>query len=153
MVRQETTKAASETTGFADAIEAYRAALEQYVAGDPEPVMEFFSQREDVTLANPLGPPQRGPAEVGNVARAAAAQLRDGSIRGFEEISRYSTSDLGYVVQIERAQARFPGGETMNPIALRVTMIFRREGDAWKVVHRHADPITTTRPLSSVRES
>jgi ketosteroid isomerase-like protein len=153
MVQQEITKAASEATGFADAIEGYRRALEQFVTGDPEPVLAFFSRREDVTLANPLGPPHRGPAEVGKTGREAAAQLRDGSIRGFEEISRYSTSDLGYVVQIERAQARFPGGETMNPIALRVTMIFRREEGAWKVVHRHADPITTARPLSSVRES
>lgn len=153
MDQLKTTKDTSQTQDFADAVDAYRRALEQYVTGDPEPVMAFVSQREDVTLANPLGPPHRGPAEVGKAGRGGAAQLRDGSIRGFEEISRYSTSDLGYVVQIERAQARFPGSETMNPIALRVTMIFRREGDVWKLVHRHADPITTPRPITSTIES
>jgi ketosteroid isomerase-like protein len=31
-----------------------------------------------------------------------------------------------------------------------VTSVFRREGDKWKLVHRHADPITTPRPASSV---
>jgi ketosteroid isomerase-like protein len=41
----------------------------------------------------------------------------------------------------------------MNPITLRVTMIFRREGDTWRVVHRHADPITTPRPITTVIES
>lgn len=152
MNQLKTTRDTSKSQGFADAVDGFRRALEHYVTGDPEPVMEFVSQREDVTLANPVSPPLRGPAEVGKAARGGAAQLRDGSIRGFEEIARYSTSDLGYVVQIERSQARFPGSETMNPIALRVTMIFRREGDFWKLVHRHADPITAPRPITSTIE-
>ena len=79
--------------------------------------------------------------------------LRDGSIMGIEEVSRYSTPDLGYVVQIERTQARLPGSEDMARIALRVTMILRREGAAWKVAHRHADPITTPRLISTAVES
>lgn len=138
---------------FDGAVEAFRKALSTYVTGDPKPVMELLSRREDVTLANPLGPPRRGPAEVDKAAADGAAQLREGSIRGFEEVSRYSTPDLGYVVQIERAQARLAGGDDVSPIALRVTMIFRREGDTWRVAHRHADPITTPRPITTTIES
>jgi ketosteroid isomerase-like protein len=141
-------------SGFDRAIEAYRQALDQYMKGDAEPALDLFSWAEDVTLANPLGPPTRGPENVRMAASQAAATLRDGSIRGFEEVARYSTPDLGYVVQLERAQARFEGSDTtMNPITLRVTMIFRREGDTWRVVHRHADPITTPRPITTVIES
>ncbi len=138
---------------FDAAIEGYRRALEPYVKGDPDPVTKFFSRREDVTLANPLGPPRRGPKEVDEAIAAGAAQLRDGSMRGFEEMVRYSTPDLGYVVQIERTQARLAGSEDFSPIALRVTMIFRREEGGWKVAHRHADPITSPRPITTTIES
>lgn len=148
-----TEQAATPPSGFDDAVEAYRQALHSFVKGDPKPCTEFFSQRDDVTLANPLGPPRIGPADVDAAIAEAAAMLRDGAIRGFEEVSRYSTPDLGYVVQIERTEARLPGSEDMAPIALRVTMIFRREGDTWKIAHRHADPITTPRPVSTAIET
>jgi ketosteroid isomerase-like protein len=139
-------------SGFDGAVEAYRRALEAYMTGDPRSVMALFSRSEDVTLANPLGPPRRGPVEVDKAAAEGASNLRDGSVREFEEVARYSTPDLGYVIQIERTQARLHGSENVAPIALRVTMIFRREGDTWKVAHRHADPITTARPISTVIE-
>jgi len=38
---------------FNDVIDEYRDALRLYVKGDPEPVIAFFSQRDDVTLAHP----------------------------------------------------------------------------------------------------
>ena len=138
---------------FDDAVEAYRQALRPYLKGDPGPVTEFFSRRDDVTLANPLGPPRRGPTEVDKAIAEGAANLTHGSVRRVEEVSRYSTPDLGYVVQLERTQAQLRGSEDMTPFALRVTMIFRREGDAWKVAHRHADPITTARPISTLIET
>ena len=137
---------------FDAAIERYREALHQYVQGDPSAVIACLSRREDVTLANPIGPPRVGPTEVDNATAHGASLLSEGSVRGFEEISRYSTPDLGYVLQIERVQARLPGGDDVVPFALRVTMIFRPEDGEWKVVHRHADPITTDRPISTVIE-
>ena len=61
------------------------------------------------------------------------------------------TPELAYVVQIERAKAKLGAREDITPFALRVTMIFRPEEDGtWKIVHRHADPITTAQPAESV---
>jgi hypothetical protein len=35
-------------------------------------------------------------------------------------------------------------------ITLRVTMIYRREDDGWKIVLRQADPIMTPQPIDSI---
>jgi ketosteroid isomerase-like protein len=137
---------------FDDAVEAYRQALDALVKGDPRSVKELFSRREDVTLANPFGPPRLGWADVEKAIEAAAADFENGSVR-FEEVSRYATSDLGYIVQLERIEVRLAGSEDRVPSSLRVTMILRREGDTWKVAHRHADPITTAQPISTILDT
>ncbi len=80
----------------------------------------------------------------------AASQLRDGETVGYEIIEKYVTAELSYVVEIERAKAKVGGGEEITPIALRVTMILRPEEGTWKIVHRHADPITTPQAAESV---
>ena len=110
---------------------------------------EHFSRRDDVTLANPLGPPRIGRAEVEKAVKVAAANFAGGSVR-FEDLSSYATDDLGDVVSLEFADVRLAGADEMVPSTLRVTMIFRREEGTWKVAHRHADPITTARPISTI---
>lgn len=137
-------------SGFDEAIEAFRTAQEAFVLGDPGPALALYSGRDDVTLANPLGPPARGPAEIAATASAAAAQVSGGIILGYEEIARYSTDDLGYVVQIERVQLHIDGGPEPVPAPLRATLIARREDDGWRVCHRHADPITAPRDVRSI---
>ena len=137
---------------FDSAVASYRQALDAFLKGNPGPVLEHFSQRDDVTLANPLGPARLGRADVEKAIGQAAANFEDGHMR-FEEVSRYATADLGYVIWLERGEVQLVGTDRMAPSSLRVTMIFRREGDTWKVAHRHADPITTDRPASIVLET
>lgn len=102
-----------------------------------------------MTLANPLGPPRRGRADVEKAIRAAAAHFQGGSVR-FEEVSRVVTPELAFVVQLEHYEATLVGRDEVVTMPLRVTMVFRPEGDGWKVVHRHADSITTEQPITSV---
>jgi ketosteroid isomerase-like protein len=80
----------------------------------------------------------------------AASQFRDGEVSSIEEVAKYVTPKLAYLVEMERYEAKLGGREDVAPVALRVTSIFRPEEGAWKVVHRHADPITTARPAESV---
>ena len=130
-----------------EVIEQYDLALDEFMRGNPEPVKEIFSHREDVTFANPFFPVGHGWGQVAERLECAASNFRDGEA-SFEIVEKYVTPELAYLVRIERAKVG--RSEELAPIALRVTSIFRPEEGTWKVVHRHADPITTARPAESV---
>lgn len=131
-------------------IERYQRGLGDFMKGNPEPVKELFSHREDVTLANPLGPPAHGWDEVAATIEHAASQFRDGRLVGVEIVEKRVTHELAYTLWLEHAEGKIGGREDVAPTTLRVTMIYRPEEGGWKVVHRHADPITTPRPAESV---
>ena len=80
----------------------------------------------------------------------AAAHYRGGGATGFERVAEYATPDLAYIVEIEHYTAKVGGSEDISRVALRVTTVLRPEESAWKIVHRHADPITTKQPADSV---
>jgi ketosteroid isomerase-like protein len=71
--------------------------------------------------------------------------MRGGRATNFDLIARYVAEDLAVVVEVEHAETQAGGADTPSPPALRVTSVFRLEDGAWKLVHRHADPITTPR--------
>jgi hypothetical protein len=106
-------------------IEQYQRATAEFVKGNPEPYKAVFSHREDVTLANPYGPPVRGWGGVAQTLELTAARLRDGELVGSEIISKYVTPALAYVVSLVRESAKVGGSEDISQIALRTTMILR----------------------------
>jgi ketosteroid isomerase-like protein len=135
---------------FDEVLERFKLAGNEFMKGDPKPVQELFSHQEDVSLANPFGPPVRGWQRVAERQERGASNYRDGEIYNFETVAKYVTPELAYVCWIERTNGKVGGREEITPCDLRVTMIFRPEDGTWKVVHRHADPITTPRPAESV---
>ena len=131
-------------------IEQFNLAQGEFVKGNPEPMNNLFSHREDVSLNNPFTPPAHGWEQVAQTMERAASNLREGEITSFETLAKYVTPEFAYIVRVERARAKVGGSEDIAPIALRVTTIFRPEDGTWKVVHRHADPITTAQPAESI---
>lgn len=132
--------------------EYHRAGLE-ITKGNPAVYKSLYSRADDVTLANPFGPPARGWSEVSATLDGAAEKYQDGEAVGVENVSTVLTSDLAYTVEIEHYRARVGGATELTPVSVRVTTVFRREDGVWKVVHRHGDPITTPRPAESVIKS
>jgi ketosteroid isomerase-like protein len=134
-------------------MEDYRRAGLEITNGNSDVYKSLWSRRDDATLANPFGPPVRGWEEVSARLDLAASNYRDGQDYEFENISTVVTRELAYTVEIERIRTRVGGSNELTAIAIRATTVFRRENGAWKVTHRHGDPITSMRPAESVIQS
>jgi ketosteroid isomerase-like protein len=151
--RAETKGDETLSSDLVETIEQYHRAVNAFVTGNLEPQKELFSRRDNVTLANPLGPPARGWDQVEDTLERAASLIREGEPVSYERISEDATDDMAYIVEIERTRLKAGDADELAPVSLRVTTIFRREDDAWKIAHRHADPITTPRPIETALES
>jgi hypothetical protein len=67
------------------------------------------------------------------------AQSFAGGRCAYEILASHAGSELGFVVQFERGVARITGRPDALPLDFRVTMVFRWEDGAWRLLHRHAD--------------
>jgi ketosteroid isomerase-like protein len=131
-------------------IEPYHEALLAIINGDPEGYKAMYSTGDDVTLANPFGGVARGHAEVKERLTRAAGNYRDGEIVSIDTVAKLVTSELAYLVEIERYRAKVGGHDEMSPAGLRVTSVFRPEDGTWKLVHRHGDPAIEPQPAETV---
>jgi ketosteroid isomerase-like protein len=136
--------------GLDQFIDQYHTALDEFFRGNPEPAKLLYSHREDASLANPFGPVAVGWSRVAETMERAASNYRDGGATGFETLATYVTPELAYLVEVERFEAKIGGNQETASGALRVTSIIRPEDGSWRIVHRHADPITSRRPAESV---
>lgn len=127
------------------AIALNRAALDAMVKGDCSGYVALLSDRDDVTWGNPFGPFALGRSGVEATLASAASRMRGGSAAAADHVATYVSEDLAVVVDVEHAETMANGADALTPATLRVTSVFRLEDGAWKVVHRHADPITTPR--------
>lgn len=135
---------------FDEVMAQSRAALDQIAKGSPDGFKALYSVGEDITLGNPFGGFGRGSAEVYEQMERAASHYRDGETTSFETVSQFVGADVAYTVEIERFKAKVGGQRETSDLALRVTCVYRREDDGWKLVHRHADPRVTRQAAESV---
>jgi hypothetical protein len=120
--------------------------LRAWVNGEVSP--EIFGQRQDVTLLNPFGGYSgRGRDGVQAVQQGAIAHFAGGATEVETELLHAMVSDdLAVLVMIERSRVRLKDHAEPQPWLLRVTQVFQRDGEEWRSIHRHADPLL--RPLA-----
>lgn len=107
--------------------------------GKAEAFKSVWSRGDDVTLSGGFGGAiEKGWANVGKRLDWVGANFSKGTNK-IERLVANHNGTLGYVVQLEHITFVVP--DTGKPATrdYRVTMIFRREKDGWRVVHRQAD--------------
>lgn len=125
-------------------------ALRKILNGDPTGYAALFADRDDITLGNPFGPFGKGRAAVLKALNNASTKYRDGTVVGVERVAVYSAGKLVVVVEIEHDRAKLGTSADFAEFAARVTSVYEKIGKQWKLVHRHADPITAPRPAESM---
>ena len=132
-------------------IEQYHSGLHRFAVGDPEPIKAMYSRSEDVLLANPFGGSSRGWHAVSQALDFASSRFRGGRPVQCEEVSRYVGADLVTLFEHEHWETKVAGRDEPSPFDLRVTSTFRLESAGWRLVSRHADPLTTPHPDGPLR--
>ena len=110
-----------------------------FLNGDMERYLELTPHASGFTLMNPFGGPPDQYEDRSESIRAAADFFQGGEAK-VELVETHSWGDTLVLVMIERQHARV-GGLPDQDWSLRVTQVYRRDGAAWRAVHRHADPL------------
>ena len=111
--------------------------------GRAESFKALWSHADDVTLSGGFGGTiEKGWVAVGKRLDWVGTQFKDGT-NTHERVVTGSSGDLAYVVQSEHLRFQVPGQDKPASRDYRVTMIFRRESEGWRIVHRQADSQTT----------
>jgi hypothetical protein len=134
-------------------MEQYHKACDVFSRGDPQPFKLLCSRQGDVSLANPFGPAVVGWENVSKALDFASSRFRDGEANSFETLAKYESPALATILEIEHWKAKVGGTDEVSSFDLRVTSTFRFENNEWKLVHRHADPISTFNPDGPVRRN
>lgn len=110
-----------------------------YIQGDIRHYLTLIKHGDDYTLMPPYGGEARRGFDT-EEALAATPKMFQGGEADLELVQSYASGDMAVLVAIERQHGEI-GGMPDQDWSLRVTLVFRREGPEWRLVHRHADPL------------
>ena len=113
---------------------------EAYLAGDLDTYARVLPHADDFTLMPPFGGPTRRGFVLDDETREATRSTFRGGQVEVEVDASYVTDDLAVLAVVER-QRGLVGELAEQDWSLRVTLVFRRDGGQWWLVHRHADAL------------
>ena len=115
-------------------------AASAYMRGDIRRYLALIKPAEDHTLMAPAGGELIRGRDDSDAAIEITSRYFQAGDADLEVVQTYASCDLVVMAAIERQHGEV-GGLPDQDWALRVTLVFRREGSEWRQVHRHADPL------------
>jgi ketosteroid isomerase-like protein len=116
---------------------------EAYLAGDLDTYARVLPHADDFTLMPPFGGPTRHGFVLDDESREATRSTFRGGQVEVEVDASYVRDDLAVLAVVERQRGQI-GDLAEQDWSLRVTLVFRRDGGQWRLVHRHADALVHT---------
>ena len=110
------------------------------IRGDVRSYLGLFVHADDYALIPPFGGAPRHGFDASDDAVEQLSRFFTGGEARVDVVQSYVSGDFVVLVLIERQHGKV-GGLPDQDWSLRVTMLFRREGDDWRLAHRHADPL------------
>ena len=136
--------AGADTAAEDDVAELFKRAVEANAAlmlGDVDTYRQLTPTSPDFLLMSPFGgKPTRGTEMTEARWDAMRRFFRNGALT-VELVQAYRAGGMVVLAVIERPAHLEVGGLPAQDWALRVTLVFRRDGAGWRLVHRHADPL------------
>ena len=114
----------------------FYAGLNRMANGDASSLAGVWSHSPNVTAMHPIGGREVGWDAVRTSFEQVAEVASDGDIELRDQLIHVA-GDVAYEVGSELGQFKL-AGETVT-IDHRVTNIYQREGDGWKMIHHHTD--------------
>jgi len=133
----------SDLSSFEQFLKRREEAGNAYVSGDAAPLGRVVARTLSATFFGPQGGYVQGTNEVATRYERDAASFAPGGDSHFEILQMAASDGIAYWVGFQRATAHMRGNPDAIPFNLRITEVFRREGDEWKIVHRHADSLAS----------
>ena len=122
-------------------VERVRDATGALMQGDVRRYFALVNEAPDYTLMPPTGGPTRHGSDSSPASVEALEEFFAGGGDADLELEQsYASGDLVVMVGVERQHGTV-GGLPEQDWSLRVTLVFRRDGPDWRLVHRHADAL------------
>jgi ketosteroid isomerase-like protein len=117
-------------------------AADAWVRGDMDRYLDLVHHARGFTLLQPTGGPAGRHEDRAGELRGWESTFAGGEAT-LEHVTTHAWGDTVVLVMIERQHGRI-GDQPDQDLSLRVTHVYRRDGDGWLLVHRHADPLVST---------